>query len=187
MAPKKQGLLHKALAAADAQNPHPIVSAAQFAHLTRTTGGATMNAHTNAFTTIGSSGYGVGGMRADKPLASYGETNRKGMPYRSKSSSARIPTRSVGGLGKASPSDEGTDVNLGDVLAQKSRIRRMTTSNPQANVGSWSTSDGRVDVDASEVERDLPTAMAKGTRRHEAAIFDFKTGNDIDLPTPRKR
>lgn len=42
---------------------HPIVSAVQFAHLTRTEGGATMNVHTNKIAEPGDSVYFVGGER----------------------------------------------------------------------------------------------------------------------------
>lgn len=166
-----KGFLAKALSAVERQPAHPIVSAVQFGALTRDTGGATMNVHTGAFTGIGSPGYGVGGMRADKPLRAYSEPAASGK--RPSAGASRIPTRSV-----AAP---GGDLDPATVLSQRNRIRRMTTGQPAANLGSWHTGDGRADIDASEVEHDRATAVTKGTRRREKAIFDYKAGKDINL------
>lgn len=142
----------------------PVVSAIQFANLTRETGGATMNAHTGQFTQIGSTGYGVGGLRSSS-------SHRRIATY-----SAPAPNRNLG---------------LDTVLQQTGRIRRMTRGQEStANIGSWVIGggpQGRADIDASEVEQHLPTAVAKGVRRSEDAIFDFGTGKDITLPTTRNR
>ena len=141
----------------------PVVSAIQFANLTRETGGATMNAHTMDFTKIGDPGYAVGGMRSST-------SHRQIRTF-----DAAAPNRNLG---------------LDTVLRQTGRIRRMTPGQPTANVGSWVTTKGprgRADIDASEIEPNLAVAKAKGVRRGEDAIFDMKTGSDIELPTSRKR
>lgn len=163
---------------------HPIVSAVQFAHLTATTGGATMNAHTRQFTGIGDEGYGVGGMRADRPIREYGERTASGKVARS--NRQRIPGRNVDAL-PGSVTKDGSDMSLETVLNQRRRVARMTKGNPDANVGSWSHGTGKVGIDASEVEPSLELAKAKGIRRHEDAIFDYKNGVDIELPTSRKQ
>lgn len=153
-------LLAKALANAE---PHPIVSAVQFAHLTRTTGGATMNARTGEFTEIGTpNAYAIA-----RP--------------RSEVSHRRPRTMEVDSIG-------GGDVDLSHVLQERSRVRRLYPNRSDVNVGSWHNEDtGKIEFDPSEVHRgvSLDEATAEGRKRHELAVFDFKNGQSV--PTGFRR
>jgi hypothetical protein len=157
MAAEKQGLLHKALAATDAQNVHPVLSAALFSHATRTNGGATMDASSGALRPIGGPGYSVGGA-----------SGRAGM---------RIPTMHL-------PLNQGeADPPLDRVLSARRQIRNDAPNGDRA-MGSWDArmSDhprNEVDVDAVDVMQGRRQAKRAGQRRGEDGIFALPRGKNI--------
>lgn len=151
-----KGFLAKALGAASAQPLHPVVSAVQFAHLSRTTGGASMRAQSGEVLHNGQSdGYAVGGARNDT-------THR------------RVPSRTEPLLGGTS------DMRLDSVLQHRRRIAK-TSSDPSRLMGSWDARQSDeprpvMDVDASDhmAEGDRPKAEKAGSRRGEDGIWGFK-------------
>ena len=163
-----KGFLAKALGAAAAQPIHPVVSAVQFAHLSRTTGGASMEAGSGRVLHVGKdTGYSVG----------QGKDKRTGQ---------RVPTQNE-------PLLEGTsDMRLDTILAARRRIAKTGDSSRLAGSFDARLSDeprNEMDIDAAD---HFPAskgkqAKAAGVQRGEDAIFDLHKGDNISTMKKRPR
>lgn len=143
---------------------NPIMSAVQFAHLTNTEGGASMNVHTNKIASPGEKMYFVGG-EPDKdgnriPTQYHGKTeldasggydrlstavghmrdrNEKALWDMEKMDEVRNPHYRDDGRPASSPPDTSgsSDLSPQDVLRHKARLMGVGGRNPAMTLGSW--------------------------------------------------
>jgi hypothetical protein len=66
------------------------------------------------------------------------------------------------------------------------KVAKVLKDNPNASVGSWAH-DGKIDLEISETPADLEEAKALGTKNKQIAIYDLKSGKDIQLGGPGTR
>jgi len=149
----KKGGLGRGLSEMMAETPenHPLLTAVTFEHLTKTTGGSTMNLKTGELIDTNNPAkdtYVVGG-----------EPDVKGN---------RIPTKPL-----SNPNT--SPMFLKQVLQQRRILTRKMGDRPNASMGSWLPEGAKkVDLDASGIEPDLARAMDKARVRNEKAIFSTK-------------
>lgn len=128
-------------------NPHvpkAVISAVQFAELTKSGGGATMDVHTFDVAKPGESKVFVGG-----------EPNVGGR---------RIRTKHV----------DLEHLDMPTVLKNAARIREKTGGRPNASLGSWDPKDGRkVMLDAVGEYPNEDAAQAKAYKRNEEGIYNM--------------
>lgn len=125
---------------------HPVLSPIAFAAATERTGGATIDVNTGAQVNVDNP-------EVDTYIVGK-EPDTAGVP---------IPTKSI---------------RSADILTKTNALRKSivekTGARPGASIGSWKTSGGAVDIDASAMEPDLDSAMKKAEDRDEKAIFSTK-------------
>lgn len=149
----KKGGLGRGLSEMMAETPHthPLLSALTFEHLTKATGGSTMNLKTGELIDTSNPAkdtYVVGG-----------EPDVKGN---------RIPTKLL-----SNPNT--SPMFLKQVLQQRRALVKKTGDRPGASMGSWLPAGAKqVDLDASGIEPDLAKAMDKARVRNEKAIWSTK-------------
>lgn len=142
---------------------HPVVSAVQFAHMTNTDGGASMNVHTNQIAKPGDRRYFVGGEPDSKgnriPTTLHGDTeidasggyadlqeatglmksrNEKALWDMENMDEVRNPDY-VEGAGVPPVREPATtsDLSPADVLRHKARLMGVGGRNPAMTLGTW--------------------------------------------------
>lgn len=144
----------KEIAASNPEGPrwHPFLSPVAFAAATERTGGATTDVNTGEQVNVDNP-------NADTYIVGK-EPDTAGVPIATKS------------------------IKSADILTKTNAIRKSivekTGARPGASIGSWKTSGGAADIDASAMEPDLEKAMAKAADRNEKAIFSTKKLRESD-------
>lgn len=143
---------------------HPVISAIQFANLTNTEGGASMNVHTNKIAEPGDDTYFVGGAPARAggrvPTAYHGKTeidastayrnlptamasmksrNEKALWDMKNMDEVRNPDFVDDGRPAATPPDRSgsSDLSPLDVLRHSARLQRVSRRDPGLTLGTW--------------------------------------------------